>query len=61
MWIQNCNTNQIVVFGENLKVREFFYTRVIVWTHTILVRIWVVFPLRMKVFAWYINLNIWIS
>ena len=27
---ENCNTNQILVFGEYLKMREFFYTQVII-------------------------------
>ena len=33
---QNCNTNQIMIFGGYLKVRESLSTRVIIWVNTIL-------------------------
>ena len=33
---QNCNLNQILMFGEYVKMRESLYTRDIVWVNTIL-------------------------
>ena len=33
---ENCNSTQIVIFGGYFKVRESFYTRVVIWVNTIL-------------------------
>ena len=33
---QNCNTNQIMIFGGYLKVTESLSTQVIIWVNTIL-------------------------
>ena len=33
---QNCNTNQILIFGGYVKVRESLYTQVIIWVNAIL-------------------------
>ena len=33
---QNCYTNQILIFGGYVKVKESLYTRVIIWVNTIL-------------------------
>ena len=33
---QNHNTNQILIFGGYVKVRESLYTRIIIWVNTIL-------------------------
>ena len=35
---QNCNTNQILIFGGYVKVRESLYTRVVIWVSTNIVR-----------------------
>jgi hypothetical protein len=32
---QNCNTNQTLIFGSYVKVRESLYTRIIIWVDTI--------------------------
>jgi hypothetical protein len=32
----NCDTNQILIFDGYVKLRESFYTRVIIWVDTIL-------------------------
>ena len=33
---QNCNTSQILVFGEYVKMRKSLYTQVIIWVDNIL-------------------------
>ena len=33
---QNCNTTQILIFGEYVEVRESLYIQVVIWFNTIL-------------------------
>ena len=50
---QNCNTNQISIFDEYVKVRESLYARVITWVNLILNHI----DARYEGSCVYINLN----
>jgi hypothetical protein len=45
-YLQNCNTNQLMVFGGYVKARESLFTRVMNWVTTILNHIdtWMVLP-----------------
>jgi hypothetical protein len=31
---ENCNNNQMLVFGGSLKVREYLYTQITIWVNT---------------------------
>ena len=35
-WVSNCNTNQILVFGGYVILRESLYTQAIIWVKSIL-------------------------
>jgi hypothetical protein len=32
---ENCNNNQMLIFGGSLKVREYLYTQITIWVNTI--------------------------
>ena len=53
------STNQIVIFGGHVKVRECLCIRVIVWVNTILKHVDIRAIYRsMKVLTWYIDQNV---
>ena len=57
-WHLHCNMYQILIFGGYVKVREYLYTRIIVWVDAILNHIETsAIYLGMNVLVWYIDPN----